>query len=101
MTPHIIIYDKNGNIILNLKERLTRIEGRQYVSAVPNVKNTIRVEGLQSGQKVWAAAMGQYLVAEVKDDVITWYFSVTRETNLSNGRINGFKYGGWVVYGVY
>ena len=42
MTPHILIYDKNGNIILNLKERLTRIEGRQYVSAVPNVKHTIR-----------------------------------------------------------
>ena len=58
MTPHILIYDKNGNIILNLKERLTRIEGRQYVSALPNVKNTIRVEGLQSGQKVCGCSYG-------------------------------------------
>lgn len=101
MTPHIIIYDKNGNIILNLKERLTRIEGRQYVSGVPNVKHTIRVEGLQSGQKVWAAAMGQYLVAEVRGNIITYYFAVSRDEYNINRQFKDLTYEGWLVYGIY
>ena len=70
MEPHVLAYDANGNIILNLKERLTRIEGRMYVSDIPNRRQQITVNGLQTGQHVWAAAMGQYLGADGRGDII-------------------------------
>ena len=46
MEPHVLAYDANGNIILNLKERLTHIEGRIYVSDIPNRRQQITVNGL-------------------------------------------------------
>lgn len=101
MEPHVLAYDANGNIILNLNERLTRVEGRTYVTGVPNRRNQIIVSGLQLDQHVWAAAMGQYLVAEVNGNVINWYFSVSREEDLNNSRFKGFQYEGWLTYGIY
>ena len=87
MEPHVLAYDANGNIILNLKERLTRIEGRMYVSDIPNRRQQITVNGLQPGQHVWAAAMGQYLVAGVRGNI--------------NRKFKDLTYEGWLAYGIY
>lgn len=101
MEPHVLAYDANGNIILNLKERLTRIEGRMYVYDIPNRRQQITVNGLQPGQHVWAAAMGQYLVAEVRGNIITYYFAVSQDEYNINRQFKGLTYEGWLAYGIY
>lgn len=101
MDGHLEIYDRNGNIILNLKDILCRTIDRIYVREIPNRRHTIVVNGVQNGETLWVAVMGQYLVAEVNGNTITWSFSMSEETYQIERQMKDITYEGYLVYGVH